>query len=287
MSIDTKGTVYAEWVSTTIAGSGTTTFPTTPTAHYISRSTDHGGTWTHSRITPLSYATYEFVAGGMVWTPDGGPDGTLHLVYDANPKPTVKSYGEVFYVQSKDSGKTWSKARSLTGGGANSTDLLGQFYGTLSVAPNGRLDVAWWDQRNDPGTQGYNVYYSSSPDSGITWSQNTRVTAQTISRRFGIWGNGFDMTSPPAIASTNDYAMLAWDDTTHNDPTTADSISPGGGLQDIMTAAVQYRPLEVGGSAHNGARVVLAVIVGVQAVGLILIIMSFRRRRDGPRGNIS
>ncbi|MDQ6617266.1 MAG: glycoside hydrolase [Actinomycetota bacterium] len=278
-AIDAKGTVYAEWTSTT------SNISSPPAAHYLSRSTDHGKTWTHTRITPLSYDIYQFVAGGLAWTPDGGSDGTLHAVYDFNPRTKVASYGEVFYVQSRDAGKTWSNPRSISGGGENSAQLLGQFYGNLSVAPNGRLDAVWWDSRNDPGIQGYDVYYSSSSDNGASWSQGTRVTAQTISRKFGIWGQGYDMTSPPAIASTNDYAMMAWDDTSLTDPALADNANLGGGLQDVVTAAVQYHPVAAGGSNNNGLRVALAVIAGVQAAGIILIFAAFvgrapRRARE-------
>ncbi|MFN2608902.1 MAG: hypothetical protein ABR511_13610 [Acidimicrobiales bacterium] len=276
MAVDARGTVYAEWTSTS------SNIPEIPAAHYLSRSTDHGKTWTHSRISPLSYAVYQFVAGGLAWTPDGGSQGTLHAVYDADPRPEVTSYGEVMYTRSTDGGKNWSTPTSISGGGDTSAQLFGQFYGTLSVAPNGRIDAAWWDQRNDPGIQGYDVYYSSSSDNGSTWSGATRATAQPISRKFGIWGNGYDMTSPPAISSTDDYVMLAWDDTSLTDAALADNSTLGGGLQDIFTAAVQYHPVAAGGSTNNGVRVALAVIAGLDAVALGLLAMAYvgRGRRS-------
>jgi hypothetical protein len=279
-AIDDHGTVYADWVAQWA------NISSPPTAHYLSRSTDHGKTWTHTRMTDLSYQVYLFVSGGLVWTPGGGSHGTLHAVYDDNPQPNVSSYGEVLYIKSTDGGVTWSKPRSLTAGGQNSAEYRGQFYGTLGVAPNGRLDLAWWDQRNDPGIQGYDVYYRSSFDHGDTWGPDVRVSAQTVSRRYGSWGNGFDMTSPPALTSTNDFAELAWDDTSLTDPTVPDNTTLGGGLQDIMTAAVQYHPVLVSGSNDNGFRVAVAAVIGLQVVAVALILLAVVGRRRTPRSPV-
>jgi hypothetical protein len=270
IAIDSKGTVYAVWTSTSSNLS-----PGPPAAHYVSKSTDNGKTWTHLRVSPISYAVYQFVTGAIAWTPDGGPEGTVHVVYDINPKPKVTSYGEVLYTQSRDGGKTWSDAKSLSGDAA--ATLQGQFYGNMSVAPNGRLDVAWWDQRNDPGNQGFDVYYSSSSDNGASWSKSLRVTAKTVSRTTGIWGFNYDMTSPPAIGSTNDYAMLAWDDTSLTDPKLVDSTNVGGGLQDVVTAAVQYKAVG-GAGASSAQRAALAAIAGLLVAGAVLIVVARIRR---------
>jgi len=278
IAIDAKGTVYAEWTLTS------SNIASPPAAHYVSRSTDRGRTWTNVRVTPLSYAVYQFVTGGIAWTPEGGSDGTLHVVYDVNPKPKVKSYGEVYYVQSRDGGKTWSDPKTISGQDA-SDQLMGQFYGNINVAPNGRLDVAWWDARNDPGDQGFDVYTSSSSDNGASWSKGMRVTAKTVSRKTGIWGFNYDMTSPPAIASTNDFTMLAWDDTSLTDPTAIDSTNVGGGLQDVFTAAVQYKAVRSAG-VSNGARAALAAIAGLLGVGVILLVMSFLGRGTGDETQV-
>ena len=63
---------------------------------------------------------------------------------------------------------------------------------TLGVAPNGRIDVAWYDYRNDPTfKQGdtrngfQDVYYASSVDGGRTWSKNRPLNDRLIDRRFG------------------------------------------------------------------------------------------------------
>jgi hypothetical protein len=51
-----------------------------------------------------------------------------------------------------------------------------QWFGTMSVAPNGRIDAIWNDSRGDPGGYDSAVYYSFSTDGGLTWSPNEAAT---------------------------------------------------------------------------------------------------------------
>ena len=51
-----------------------------------------------------------------------------------------------------------------------------QWNGTLSAAPNGRLDAVWSDTRNDPGGFDSEVYYSFSLDGGRSWSTGEPVS---------------------------------------------------------------------------------------------------------------
>ncbi len=41
---------------------------------------------------------------------------------------------------------------------------------------NGRIDVVWYDTRDDPGNWRSALYYSNSIDGGTTWSANRRLT---------------------------------------------------------------------------------------------------------------
>jgi hypothetical protein len=56
-----------------------------------------------------------------------------------------------------------------------------QWFGTMSVAPNGRIDVVWNDTRNDadPSDPALSeLYYSFSLDGGRTWSANEPASPQ-------------------------------------------------------------------------------------------------------------
>ena len=77
------------------------------------------------------------------------------------------------------------------------------------------------------------VYHTFSTDNGVTWAKNDRITDQSIDRRIGVFGSGYDVSSPPGIASTNAYTIIGWDDTRNTDPTVGLNLEKGAGLQDI------------------------------------------------------
>src|SRR6266404_1019568 len=50
------------------------------------------------------------------------------------------------------------------------------YFGTLSVAPNGRIDVVWYDTRNAANNIDSQLFYSYSTDAGLTWAPNIAVS---------------------------------------------------------------------------------------------------------------
>ena len=283
LTLDDKGNVYVAYMSEVVNLSG----GAPPRAIMASKSADKGKTWTSVMAVPFSYEQAQNVRNA--WTPGGGPNGTLHMVWEWRHPGHLTAYADVGYIRSTDGGVTWSAPRSIADD--DPAKLNGKFLPMLSVAPNGRLDAAWWDTRDDPGIRANDVYYAYSEDDGQTWSKNIRVSEQTIDRRFGVWGNNFDQNSPPALASTNQFALLGWDDTRYSrgpdgevildNPINNEGI--GGGVQDIFVAAVQFE--KVGGGTSNTAQVILAGVLGLLAVGVILLAVGFleRRRSGGAR----
>jgi hypothetical protein len=278
--LDNKGNLYVTFMSEIANVSGA------PRAIIASKSTDKGKTWTSNVAVPFSYEQAQNVRNA--WTPGGGPNGTLHIVWEWRYPGQLSSYADVGYIRSTDGGATWSKPRRIADD--DQTKLAGKFLPMLNVAPNGRLDAVWWDTRDDPGIRGQDVYYAYSEDDGETWSKNIRVTDQTIDRRFGVWANNFDQNSPPALASTNEFAMVGWDDTRYStgeegklildDPVKVQGI--GGGVQDMFVAGVQFEA--IGGGASSAAKVALAGVVGLLAVGLILLLVGMAGRRGEGAG---
>jgi hypothetical protein len=277
LTLDNKGNVYVSYMSEVANVSSP------PRAIIASKSTDKGKTWTSVMAVPFSYEQAQNVR--EAWTPGGGPNGTLHLVWEWRHPGDLNAYADVGYTRSTDGGKTWSQPRSIADDDPKA--LNGKFLPMLSVAPNGRLDAAWWDTRDDPGIRANDVYYAYSEDDGVTWSKNYRVSDQTIDRRFGVWGNNFDQNSPPSLASTNKFALLGWDDTRFSrgedgqvviaSPVNAEGF--GGGVQDIFISAVQFE--KVGGGTNRTAQVILAGVVGVLVVGLVLLAVGMLGRRGG------
>ncbi len=96
----------------------------------------------------------------------GASHGNVYLL------ASVKGGGDpadIMISRSTDGGNTWDAPIRINddAGTAN-----WQWFGSLSVAPNGRLDVTWFDTRDNPGTYLSRLYYSYSLDGGLTWSVN-------------------------------------------------------------------------------------------------------------------
>ena len=268
LAFDRKGNLYAAWVS-----QSANITPAPQFAHFLSKSTDKGRTWTVTQISPFSANNINgYNALHLVWSPAGGPDGSLNFVYEGSDRPKIANLTQVFHRRSTDGGRTWSDVKVL-----NDTDPAKLTYSgdpNISVAPNGRIDAAWWDTRNDPGISANDVYYASSSDGGATWSKNIRVTDRLIDRRIGVYANNYDLAGPPGIASNDAYAIFGWDDTRAGDSVV--------NTQDIYIGSVQYKAISTG--ASTTVKYVLAAVLGLLVVGLVLVVASLAYRpRDRDR----
>jgi hypothetical protein len=283
IAVDNKGTFYAVWppaVANMVA-------PPLP-GYFLSKSLDKGKTWTVTQIAPFSVNNRAGAPGPasslrLAWSPAGGPDGTLHLVAEGTDQPTVQNLSRVFYYRSTDGGRTWSAPMIIDD--ADPASFGSQFLPNVSVAPNGRVDVAWWDTRNDTGNQVNDVYYAYSSDNGKTFSKNLRMTDTSVDRHYGVFMNFYGMSSPPGIGSTNAYALLGWDDTRLTDPSSADNHTVGGGLQDVFTATVQHTAF--GGGISKSVMASIAATIGLLVVGLMLLLGALvsKRRSAGAVPN--
>ena len=263
LTVDDKGTVYAAWPTTTANLN-----PRPAGALMISKSTDHGKTWTTTPITPFDFKVGSFVT--VTWGAKGGPQGTLHVVSDGLENPTAAGVTDIYYYRSTDGGKTWTDRKNVTDD--DPTQLFPQVYPNVAVAPDGRVDIAFFDTRNDPGTRVNDVYYTSSNDNGTTWSKNIRITDKSIDRKIGVFANNADVNAPPGLAATNAFTVVGWDDTRNGDAV--------GQAQDIYASNVQYAKL--GGGTSKAAKVALAGVVGILVVGLALLVVSMVTRSRGP-----
>jgi hypothetical protein len=86
----------------------------------------------------------------------------------SNPDPL-----DVMFTSSADGGNSWSEPVRIND---DSSTSAYQWFGTMSVGPNGRIDAAWLDTRDDPENNLSALYYSYSIDGGLTWSVNRRLS---------------------------------------------------------------------------------------------------------------
>ncbi len=116
-----------------------------------------------------------------------GLDGMVFLAVDrsgtatnnniymlASVVPSGRSTTDVMFVRSTDGGLTFSAPLRINDDPVNPSKW--HWFGTVSVAPNGRIDSVWYDTRNAANNTDSQLFYSWSTDGGVTWAPNVAVS---------------------------------------------------------------------------------------------------------------
>jgi len=124
----------------------------------------------------------DLVGGGIN---PGGLDGQCFLAVDhsgtatndyiymlASVQPSGRSTTDVMFARSTDGGATFSAPVPVND---DNNPSKWHWFGTFSVASNGRLDAVWYDNRNAANFDSQ-LFYSYSTDAGVTWSTNVPVS---------------------------------------------------------------------------------------------------------------
>lgn len=192
------------------------------------RSTDGGQTWSeHTEIDPGT-------GSNRKWLVVADPNSDhLYVTWYGNPDTDERGPEvdwDVLVRASADGGDTWSEP-VVVNDRVDRPDGIKRYDPGLSVAPDGRVDVAWYDFRNSPMPEGLDhnefnaggfqdIYYSWSDDGGRTWSTDVRVTDRMIDRHIGVWSNNIHSHTNVGVASSDDAAFIAWQDTRNGTPQT-------------------------------------------------------------------
>jgi hypothetical protein len=163
-------------------------------------------------------------------------NGNLYLVYGNGGQPTPPGQAQaadhfihpdmdVWFQRSTDGGDSWSRAKRLNGDIAVPTDLTQTRHPNVTVAPNGRVDVAWQDRRHwyrgcphthQPCEEARlgDTYLRSSTDGGASWEGERRITHRSMNNDVGYdyrFGTYWDY-GPRTVALGNDRLLVGWMD---------------------------------------------------------------------------
>lgn len=143
---------------------------------------------------------------GQAWvavdSSGGARDGWVYMLCSVNPPGPDPL--DVHLVRSTNGGQNWSSPIRVNDDGVGEW----QWFGSLSVAPDGRLDVVWNDTRASGQDNISELYYSFSYDGGDTWSANTAISPQFDS--FLGWPNQNKLGDYYELVSDATGADLAW-----------------------------------------------------------------------------
>jgi hypothetical protein len=102
----------------------------------------------------------------------GATNDNIYML--ASVVPNGRSTTDVMFVRSTDGGLTFSAPQKINDDPVNPSKW--HWFGTFSVAPNGRLDAVWYDTRNAANNTDSQLFYSWSTDGGLTWAPNVAVS---------------------------------------------------------------------------------------------------------------
>ncbi len=207
------------WGTLTVASNGNLYIGAASSDFVVARSSNaqisgQTVTWDMATIVSLN----GFITYGIGPNPDG-LGGQTNIAVDTSGGPnqgnvyllcSVEPYSgsdplDVMFARSTNGGVNWSSPVRVNDDVSTSAY---QWFGTMSVAPTGRIDVVWLDTRDHPGTNTSALYYSNSTDGGTTWSQNERLS-DYFDPHVG-WPNQQKMGDYFHMVSDSSSARLAW-----------------------------------------------------------------------------
>jgi hypothetical protein len=176
----------------------------------LGRSTDAGATWTESLVDDRVTPTRRFVA----FLPPSpslavDADGRIYVAFeDGEDSPSD------VHLWSLGRGEAdWKGPVRVNDTPAG--ERTSQYLPRIAVAPDGRVDVAYYDRRNDSTDTRNEVSLQSSFDAGETFTPHTTLTDRAFDSRVGP-GNERrlpDLGSRIALASQDASVLAAWTDT--------------------------------------------------------------------------
>ncbi len=170
-----------------------------------------------------------------------GPGGRLYVAWhDAR-----NGDWDVFLRRSGDQGRSWSPPLRVNDDPPR--DRRTQYLPKVSVAPDGRVDVIYYDRRDDPADVFNDVSYTSSHDKGRTFSPARHLNSQRFDSRVGAhylipyFAPGMvEFGGHLGLVSADKRALAAWTDTRMSFGTVTPRLNVGPAAQGIYAAEINF-----------------------------------------------
>ena len=180
-----------------------------PVELYLAKSADGGRTFTHSQIDRQIQIGMQYDSAKIVADP---LTGALYTTWADSRTGRF----QIFFRKSLDKGVSWGERSVLL---APDRDATGSSRSpSISVAPNGRIDVVYYHTSPAPDRQAFDdVFWSYSIDGGVNFLSR-QVNEAPIDRKRGYSGPAGAQKElgnhyPPGVSSTDDAAYVVWSDT--------------------------------------------------------------------------
>jgi len=176
---------------------------------FLAKSTDGGKTFNESLLDRQVGLGFQYDAAKLVADPR---TGALYTVW------TDQRTGryQIFFRKSLDKGVSWGERSVLLSPNRDATGS--SRTPSLSVAPNGRIDIVYYHTGPAPDVQNFDqVYWNYSLDGGENFIAR-QVNETPIDRTKGYSGPLGSLRQlgnhyPPSVSSTDEAAYVVWSDT--------------------------------------------------------------------------
>lgn len=177
----------------------------------VGRSADGGKTWQESVVDERVVPTRRFIAF-LPPTPSLAVDPTSGRLFVAF-EDGRRSPADVHLWSLTRGASDWEGPTRVNDAPAGEDSW--QYLPRIGVAPDGRLDVVYYDRREDPANRRNDVSAQSSSDGGKTFSSALTLTASSFDSRIGAGSElGLpDLGSRLALVSDASALLAAWTDT--------------------------------------------------------------------------
>jgi hypothetical protein len=223
-----NGDLYVLWVDYNVITGGNGVM-------LLDKSTDGGVTWgsdvtVNTILLPplnLNGGADVRARGAAILRTDPSNSNVLYIVYAADPDGAGSDESDIFFIKSTNGGTSWSLPLKLNDDSTTNDQILPW----MEVKPNGTIDVAWYDRRNDPSDLLWDIYSTTSINGGTSFTTNAQLNTTSFSTPQTNSGPWFGEYLALTVSSTTAYIGF-----------TSSAIDPQG---DVFFTSFNNPPLSI------------------------------------------